>query len=298
MDLDLRLVRAFVLVAEEEHVGRAADRLFVSQPALSKQVRRLEALVGVPLLERVGRNVRPTAAGRVFASEGRALLQRADRMMALTRHAGSEAESAVRIAFVPPLPVEISDLLNDAPGPVTLRRVDWVSQGVVLREGRADLCVLRLPVDADELRYTVVWSEPRVAGFRSSHRLAGRREISIDELGDEPIVDLPSHRDYWAVNPRPDGREPLWGPEVTSVEEMLEVVASGRAMCITGASVASFYRRPDVVFVPLRGVSPSEIAIAWHPEAVTPEARAIVDRLRGAGTADHVLRTGEPSSHP
>ena len=282
MDLDLRLVRAFVVVAEEEHVGRAARRLFISQPALSKQIQRLESQLGVELLQRIGRNVRPTEAGRVFASEARALLQRAERTIALARRARSGGHRAVRIAFVPPLPAEVSILLNRSDTAIELRAVDWISQAAVLREGRADLCIVRLPVDAAELQAAVVWEEPRVAAFNTDHQMAGRASVAITELDDEPIVDFPSHRDYWSVNPRPTGRSPLWGPEVRSIEEMLEVVAGGRAMCITGASVASFYHRPDVAFVPIEGVEASQVAVLWDATTIDRTTEAVLQELSAA----------------
>ncbi|MFQ5555426.1 MAG: LysR substrate-binding domain-containing protein, partial [Acidimicrobiia bacterium] len=225
----------------------------------------LEGVLGIDLLERSGRNVRTTAAGRVFASEARALLQKAERSIALARRARGDQEGTVRIAFVPPLPVEMSAVLNRSAAAVELRAIDWVSQVAVVREGRADLCIVRLPVDAADLETAVVWEEDRVAGFCSSHPMASQRSVSIMDLDNEPIVDYPSHRDYWSVNPRPTGRSPLWGPEVRTIEEMLEVVASGRAMCITGASVASFYHRSDVVFLPLEGVEASKVAVLWDP---------------------------------
>ena len=277
MDLDLRLVRAFVVVAEEEHVGRAARRLHVSQPALSKQLKRLESQLGVALLERVGRNVRLTAAGRAFAAEGAALLQRGERAAGAAAKAARVERGTVRIAFVPPLPIQVSSLLNESQWPVELRRVDWVSQATVLRDGVADLCILRLPVDGPDLEWVVLLSEPRVAGFHADHRLASVGNVSLADLTHEPIVDVASHRDYWGVNPRPDGTAPVWGPVVLNVEEMLEVVASGKAMCITGASVGDFYRRPDVSFVPIRDLSPSEIAVAWLSGGLTEPSRSVLD---------------------
>ncbi len=291
MDLDLRLAKAFLTVAEEEHIGRAARRLYLSQPGLTKQVRRLEALVGVPLVERDGRGIRLTAAGRAFATEARALLQRAERAVVVTRQAARADTGVVRVGFVPPLPAAVSDRLGELEAPVELRRVDWVERTSVLVDGEIDLCVLPLPLGPAAVEHRVVWREPRVAAFARGHRFADRRELSIGELGDEPIVDLPTHREFWCVDPRPDGRSPVWGPMVHSVEEMLAVVAQGRAMCITAASVGRFYRPSGVAFVPVVDISEAEIAVAWNPSVPSVATRRVRDVLcAGGGVEDHDAR--------
>jgi DNA-binding transcriptional LysR family regulator len=281
MDLDLKLVAAFLAVAEQEHMGRAADRLYLSQPGLSKQVRRLEGILAVALVERIGRGIRLTPAGRAFAAEGRALLQRAERAAAVTRQAARADAGAVRIGFVPPLPTVLSERIGTIDSPVELRRVDWVTRAELLLAGEIDLCLLPLPIDSANLEYRAVYQESRVAGFSVHHRLAARKEVSIVELGDEPIVDLPTHREFWCVDPRPDGRSPLWGPMVHSVEEMLEVVAQGRAMCITSASVAEFYRRPGVVLIPVGDIPEAEVAVAWNPVHLAQSAERVRDVLVG-----------------
>ncbi|MFQ5522564.1 MAG: LysR family transcriptional regulator [Acidimicrobiia bacterium] len=282
MDLDLRLVAAFLAVAEEEHMGRAADRLAISQPGLSKQIRRLEGFLGVPLAERAGRGIRLTEAGRAFAAEGRALLQRAERAAVVTRQAARAEAGLVRIGFVPPMPAVLSERLGAFDNPVELRRVDWVTRSELLLSGEIDLCLLPLPIEAANLEYRVVHRESRVAGFAADHPLAAREEVSILELGDEPIVDLPTHREFWCVDPRPDGRSPVWGPMVHSVEEMLEIVAQGRAMCITSASVAEFYHRPGVAFVPVDDIPEAEVAVAWNPTHITRTSEEVRHILLGS----------------
>ena len=281
MDVDLRLLRSFLVVSEEEHVGRAARRLYVSQPALTKQLQRLQAMVGADLLERQGRNVRLTAAGRTLAGEARDLLRRADELVLHARRVDRAVAGRVRVGFVPPIPLEVSSRLQASTYDVDLVRVDWVSQAQHLREGRLDLCLVRLPIAGADLETATVATEARVAGFAESHRLAGASHVMLAELDEEPIVDFPTQRDYWAVNPRPSGREPMWGPVVRSVEEMLEIVASGAAMCLTGASVARFYPRPGVIFVPVADLAPSVIAVAGLAER-GPPAAAVWDLLTTA----------------
>jgi DNA-binding transcriptional LysR family regulator len=84
--------------------------------------------------------------------------------------------------------------------------------------------------------------------------------------------------DWWAVNPRPDGSEPLWGPQNDNVEEMLEQVAAGAAVCFAPASMAAYYARPDLAWVPLADAEPLRVALAWRPGNALAEDFAAVVR--------------------
>ena len=86
--------------------------------------------------------------------------------------------------------------------------------------------------------------------------------------------------DWWAVNPRPDGREPRWGPENENVEEMLEQVADGSAYCIVPASMTAFYGRPDLCWVPITDVDPLRIALAWRERDASPLIAAFAAIVR------------------
>ncbi len=96
--------------------------------------------------------------------------------------------------------------------------------------------------------------------------------------------------DWWAVNPRPDGREPRWGPENENVEEMLEQVADGSAYCIVPASMTTFYARPDVVWVPLVDVDPLRIAVAWRARDASPLVAGFVAVVRELREESQTLR--------
>lgn len=142
MDLDLRLVRSFVVVADELHFGRAAARLFVSQPALSKQVRRLEEQVGAPLLRRDSRHVTLTSRGEQFLDDARRLLALADGMTQPPQPDG------VRMAHVFELSTSriVADAFGRAAPDVPLRQhaMDSITQLGALVEGRLDVAILRV----------------------------------------------------------------------------------------------------------------------------------------------------------
>ena len=289
MDPDLRLLRSFVVVAEEEHVGRAAARLFISQPALSKQIRRLEEYFDVALVRRVGRRIELTPAGLALATEAVGILDLTEAAIGRVRTSVRGEHAQIVIGFVPPMPQELTtDLLRKAGEEldceVSLRHVDWVEQVSVVTSGRADLSLVRGPIEGFTHRKNVEWesllSEPRLAAFASTHPLAAAESLSLADLGDEPIVATAPNTDFWTVNPRPDGRPPVLGPQVSSIAEMLEVVAAGRAMVLTARSQSEYYARPDISYVPVRGLEPSEILVVWSPTNLTSAARRVLDDLR------------------
>jgi DNA-binding transcriptional LysR family regulator len=148
------------------------------------------------------------------------------------------------------------------------KRFDWGGEAAGLREGACDVAFVWLPNDLSGLEVEEVASEGRYAGLPKGHHLARKPRVSIMDLKDEPIMwTRRAPRlwvDWWAVNPRPDGSEPIWGPENENVEEMLEQVAEGAAICITPRSMATHYSRPDLVWVPIADIEPLHIALCWR----------------------------------
>jgi DNA-binding transcriptional LysR family regulator len=127
-------------------------------------------------------------------------------------------------------------------------------------------------------------SEPRYAGLAADHRLAQHDELSVIDLNDEPLMwtrRAPRYWvDWWAVNPRPDGSEPRWGPENDNVEEMLEQVADGSAYCIVPRSMTEYYARPDLAWIPLTDADPLRIALAWRERDRSPLVAAFAAVVR------------------
>jgi DNA-binding transcriptional LysR family regulator len=287
--MDLRLLRSFVAVATEEHVGRAAKLLFISQPALSKQIRRLEGELGVPLVRRVGRRIELTAAGKVLAVEATRILEFTDAAIGRVRASMRAEQGEVVIAFVPPMPHQLTtDVLREACGTldcvVTLHTVDWHDQVSVVASGRADLSLVRGPVEGfthrEHIRYEKVFEEPRVAAFSTDHPLAVRTSLALADLADEPIVVSAPNTDYWTIDPRPDGSHPVLGPVVSTVAEMLEVVAAGQAMVLTAKSLGEYYRRADISYVDVQDVPPSEVFLAWSPSTISRTAAMVRDDVQ------------------
>ncbi|HVU93258.1 MAG TPA: LysR family transcriptional regulator, partial [Jatrophihabitans sp.] len=191
MDLDLRKLRYFVTVADELHFGRAAERLFISQPVLSRQIRSLEREVGVVLLDRTSRHVTLTPAGAQLRDDGRNLLAAA---AAATRRANATArgQEPIVVGFVPGLRVApaVAAFARVAPDArVELVELLWYEGAAAVRDGRADVAYLRSPFDADGLLTRRLDAEPKVAVMSSGHRLAARRSLRQRDLAGEVLVD-------------------------------------------------------------------------------------------------------------
>lgn len=294
---EMRQLRYFAAVAERQSFSQAALDLNISQSALSESVRRLEKELGTPLLERSSRHVALTAAGAALLPEALELAVRFDAALDRARRAARGQAGRLCVGFTATGAGRLSTLARArfaARHPDVLvepRRFEWGGEVAGLRDGDCDVAFVWLPADSTGLHMEIVASEPRYAGLPVSHALAGRSAISVLDIGREPLMwtrRAPRFWvDWWAVNPRPDGSEPVWGPQNDNVEEMLEQVAEGVAVCIVPRSMTEFYARPDLAWVPIGDIDPLRIALAWRDSdesPLIPAFAAVVRELAAAAT--------------
>jgi DNA-binding transcriptional LysR family regulator len=266
VDLDLRLVGYFVVVAEHRHFGRAATVLRVAQPSLSRQIRRLEQQLGVRLLDRTPQGTRLTEAGAVFLPRAKALLRSATQATAQARAAAQPSRIAIGYTTGLIVTPAVRELRREHPdADVQVLHLDWDQARDALLGHRVDAVVTRLPFPTDQLHVTILYDEPRVLAVAVDHRLAGRKSVSLDDIANEPMPRVrhsdPAWSAFWRIDPRPDGRRAPDGPFIDALEDKFEFIAAGQAVAIT-AGVHGNSLRPDITTVPLEGVEPSHVVLA------------------------------------
>jgi DNA-binding transcriptional LysR family regulator len=270
VDLDLRLVRYFIVVADHRHFGRAAAALRIAQPSLSRQIRRLEQQLGARLIDRTPQGSRLTEAGEVFLPHAKALLRSATQAAARTRAAAQPSRITVGYTtglIVTPAVLDLRRLHPDAD--VQTVHLAWDHPRAALLDHRVDAVVTRLPFPTDQLHVTILYDEPRVLVVGLAHRLAGKESVTIDDIADEPLPRVrhsdPAWSAFWRIDPRPDGRRAPDGPIVDALEDKFEVIAAGQAVAIA-AGVRGNSLRPDLTTVPLEGVEPSHVVLATRAD--------------------------------
>ncbi|WP_405586968.1 LysR family transcriptional regulator [Streptomyces sp. NBC_01190] len=294
MDVHGRDLRYFVAVAEELHFTRAAERLYVSQPALSKQVRALERQLGALLFVRDRQGVALTPAGAALLPYARQVLETWDEAWAVVEGAKSAERSTLVIGMSTSpgrgglLPAIRSRFGARCPGAtLRLRQVGWTDPTAGLADGASDLAFVWLPLP-DEERYDhlVLAEEPRLVAFPDSHPLAARAGVDFAELLDEPFLALPPDagplRDYWLALDARGGRPARIGGEVAGTEETYEALVAGLGVVLVAAGNAPLITLGGVTTRPVVGLSPSRFALAWPRASAHPLVPAYVAACREA----------------
>jgi len=228
--METRELRYFVAVAEELHFGRAAERLGIAQPPLSRAIQQLERRLGAVLLDRTSRTVTLTEAGSVLLDEGRAALDAVDAAERRTRRAALSPTSRPGLVLVTKasasseLLAKLLDAYAAEPGavPVDVILCGPAEQERLLREGRADVALLHRPFDSTARLHTEELStEGQVVVLPAGHPLTARAHVRMADITDLPGLPLPR----W---PDPDGTYPPGpGPQVRDHAQLLQLVALG-----------------------------------------------------------------------
>ncbi|HEY8753623.1 MAG TPA: LysR family transcriptional regulator [Arthrobacter sp.] len=307
--LDLRVLQYFVAVAEELHFGRAAVRLHIAQPSLSVQIRKLEHLLGTPLLIRTSRSVALTGPGDVLLGEAKRLISAAQRAVSLTREAASGVRGTLIVGFQANAAAELTPRIlaafkNNHPEiHVQMRSFDFTDPTAGLADGGADVAFVRPPLPAaDWLAMETLFIEPRVLVVASSSRFAGLSEVSVEQVADEPFVARKAPdkwRDFWLATQARGGQPVRLGTQVATVDECFEAIMGERGIAFTQASTQRFYDRPGLSFIPVIDVPPSALSIAWRTDVNDGLAREFVETARtlaSFGGVPNLVDSRQPAS--
>lgn len=280
--LEIRELRYFLTVAEELHFGRAAERLHIAQPALSKTIQRSEKRLGVQLFTRTSRTVALTSAGEALLQNGRHALS----AMAMAVQAARQAAGAdpLRLALKPGGDAGLlSQLLGEYAADPGARQVDILfdpgaERAELVRSGRADAALLYSPFeDTEGLRTVPLHLEDRVAVLRADHRLAERNSLTLSDLDGE-------------ASPRWEGVEDsAEGPAINTVAELIPLVRLGRVVAVLPRSLIG--RPPEgIACVPVGDAGESSIVIGCRRDDTR---QSVVALMRAAQEMSPLVQSAD-----
>lgn len=273
MDIHTRKLRYFLVVAEELHFSRAAARVFLTQQALSRQVKELEDELGVALFERTTRRVTLTPAGEAFRDAVAPLLGGLEDAAAVARRTDRAVAGRLRVGFCPGAALELTapilaEFRTGFPDvEVDLREFPANDPSAGLGTGITDVAFIRLPQGTPEIETEALFTDPCIVAVAASHPLAKREALSIADIETEPLTlsdtTDQAYRDFWSLAAARTAPPPRFHP-VSSVTEEIALVATGIAASVTSSAAATYTPMPGVRYLPLEGWPGSTVALGWH----------------------------------
>jgi DNA-binding transcriptional LysR family regulator len=288
-EMELRQLEIVVALSEELHFGRTAERVHLSQPALTQALSRFESQLGARLFERTSRRVTLTPAGAALVPRARALLEQAADAADLVGRVARGEQGTVRLGVVGSamlnlLPELVRSVRAQHPGvELDIREEIGAAQVEELRQRRLDLGIMHVAAGAppEGLRVLQLRAEPLSIALPADHRLAQRAVLRLSELRDEPLVLVRPEQEadtsaLYLGACADAGFAARVGPQVTSLQAQLGLVAAGLGWAFVSRSVIESLDRSEVAFVALRGTAAQlPIALAWPARGLTAPARVV-----------------------
>lgn len=260
--MEVRELTYFRAVAEELNFSRAAQRLGIAQPPLSRAISQLERRLGVRLFERDTRQVSLTDAGSVLLVEAAHVLDAVDAAVHRTQRAGQTIVVTAKPGIASTL---LRDVVATHEGQVEVLVSGYGEQLGLVRTGHADVALIGSPhrlADRHGLDFEPLLTERRVAALPAGHPLVDRITLTVGDLTVFPMprwrqADTAEH-DYWSGQ-----SVPVDGPVVSDSSQLLEVVSLGQAVALVPTSLAEHNQRADLVYRPVTDASPYTVSIVW-----------------------------------
>ena len=300
--MELRHLRYFVTVAEELHFGRAAEKLHISQPPLSMQIRALESELGVTLLNRTQRHVSLTQAGTALLEEARHILARVDQAVLTTKRAGRGEIGELAIGFISVadynvLPVVLREFRRRFPlVSLTLRESTTDAQIRDLAAGRIDVGFVLPPIKEPALQSLSILREPLIAALPEKHPLARKPgKLKLEKLKDAPFIlfprsNAPGLYDDVVSCCKAAGFSPRVDQEAIQMQTIVSLVSAEMGVALIPASLTNL-QRTGVIYKLLQGGSPlTEVHLAWRRGDELPALRVFVEVASQIARTANTLR--------
>jgi DNA-binding transcriptional LysR family regulator len=293
--MELRHLRYFLTIAEERHFSRAAQRLHMTQPPLSRQIQELEEELGFALFERSRRQVELTPAGEVFLDHVRRVFDALDLAVHQARRASVGEFGRIVVGYISSLAysglTEVIRAFHERFPRVelNLREMSPQAQIEALKEGRIDVGLVRGEVDDASLAAECLRREPLVVALPAGHALAERKRIPLALLAHEPFIIFPRQRgpaffDQIMGLCREAGFVPRIAQEAPQLD-ILSLVAAGFGVAIMPASIRHAGRKGFAIR-PIVGSPSTDLRIAWRADDASPALREFLAFVRTVGVSD------------
>jgi DNA-binding transcriptional LysR family regulator len=289
--MELRHLRYFSAVATELHFGRAAEKLHIAQPPLSKQIQDLEAELGFELFTRTKRSVALTPAGQAFLIEVNQIFQQLNKAIDIGRKTSRGELGQISIGFVGSatyniLPVMLQQFRDRYPNvQIELHELTTDRQLIWLREGRIDLGLIRPPIIERDLGSEVIFQESLVVAVPTNHHLATVDTIELSSLATEPFILFPRQLAPGLYDPiiticQAAGFSPQVVQECIQMQTIVSLVSANMGVSILPASIQEAQRQ-GVVYKPIStslGVEKlATIAIVWRLNDLSPTMNRLLE---------------------
>ncbi|HEU0236167.1 MAG TPA: LysR substrate-binding domain-containing protein [Candidatus Limnocylindrales bacterium] len=283
--IELRQLRYVVAVAEELNFTRAAERLHLAQQALSASIRRLEDQLGVALFVRTTRRVELTAAGSVLVDGARAVIDAASDVLERVQQVAEGRRGRLTVGFSTaaggvPIVREILRRFAESAPDVDIRTVehDFSDPTAGLYDGTSDVAFIFGPLPIAGLSSVTLLEEDRLLALRPEHPLAERSTVTADELTALPWLRVPGPAGPWAAFWFRRPEEGPVGPVIRTADEWVTAVEAGRGAAFTIPAVMQNFATARIRTIPIEGLSPAHLLLAWRAKSRDPLLAAFVSR--------------------
>ncbi|MBW4474283.1 MAG: LysR family transcriptional regulator [Stenomitos rutilans HA7619-LM2] len=289
--MELRHLHYFIAVAEELHFSRAAERLHISQPPLSQQIRDLEEELGVKLFERTKRHVHLTEAGKVFLERSYLVLAQLEQAIAVTQQIGRGEVGRLAIGFVSSamytlLPEIVRVFRAQFPAvELRLQELTTAQQIQALHDKQVDVGIVRSAIVEPGLSGSCFLPESLVLALPETHPLSAQTEVSLSTLADESFILFPAKLgpvfyEQIITMCQQAGFRPKVAQEAVQMETIVGLVAAGLGIAIVPASLQNFHRS-GVIYRPLQEQIPNTgLYLTWRQHDSSPVISAFLDLAR------------------
>lgn len=306
--MELRDIEIFLVLAEELHFGRTAERLHVSPARVSQAIKKQERSVGVELFERTSRQVALTVVGQQLRDDLAPAYQQIQDAIAKAAGAGRGINGVLRVGFSAAwcgnLIVKAADVFR-ARHPdceIQIQEMPLHDRFGLLRRRELDLQLTELPADESDITTgPTIFSEPRALVVPAGHPFAVRESVSLEDLAHSPLITITGPPQYWLDLhfPRhtPAGKPIPRGPSTIAWQEVLSLISAGKGVCSTAARAAHYYSRPDLAYIPFCDAPAVDFALLWLTAGQSVKVHTFVQTILAlAGDSSEGAPTHRPDT--